>query len=287
MNRRLILAACMAASFMAAVESTIIVTAMSGIAERLGGFGLFPWVFSAYMLAQAVILPLYGRLADVYGRRQMFFVGASVFLIGSTLCGFSRNMLQLMLFRTIQGLGAGGVQPIANTIVGDIYNPAERARVQGMLSGVFGVSALIGPPLGVAIVQHGIWPVVFWMNLPIGAGAITMIALFLPDHSQVRPHVIDYQGSLLLILSTAAPILLLIQGGELNHPMCAAITAEFLLAASAFVMHERRVAEPIFPFELWRNRVIVSSSIGSLVTGYSDDGYHRLPSGVHPGRHGL
>ena len=137
-------------------------------------------------------IPSYGRLADVHGRRRVFYVGAGLFLLGSTLYGFSHSMLQLVVFRAIQSLGAGGVQPIANTIVGDIYSPAERARVQGMLPGVFGVAAVIGPSLGAFIVQYVDWPVVFWINLPIGAAAIGMIALFLPEHVQSRHrHVIS------------------------------------------------------------------------------------------------
>jgi EmrB/QacA subfamily drug resistance transporter len=265
-RRKLILAACMAASFMAAVEATIIATVMPSIANSLGGFGLYAWVFSAYMLAQAATIPLYGRLADIYGRRKVFFAGAGLFLIGSTLCGFSHTMLQLVAFRAIQGFGAGGVQPIANTIVGDIYSPAERARVQGMLSGVFGVAAVLGPSLGAFIVQYGDWPVVFWVNLPIGAAAIGMIALFLPEHVPGRQHQIDYAGSLLLMLAIAM-LMLLLQGTGLDRLTLAAFAAIFLLAGIALVLHERRIAEPMLPLELWRNRVIVSSNIGSLVTG--------------------
>jgi EmrB/QacA subfamily drug resistance transporter len=265
-RRKLILAACMAASFMAAVEATIIATVMPSIANSLGGFGLYAWVFSAYMLAQAATIPLYGRLADIYGRRRVFFAGAGLFLIGSTLCGFSHTMLQLVAFRAIQGFGAGGVQPIANTIVGDIYSPAERARVQGMLSGVFGVAAVLGPSLGAFIVQYGDWPVVFWVNLPIGAAAIAMIALFLPEQAQSRPHQIDYAGSVLLMLAIAM-LMLLLQGSGLDRPVLVAFGAIFLLAGTALVLHERRIAEPMLPLELWRNRVIVSSNIGSLVTG--------------------
>jgi len=252
---------------MAAVEATIIATAMPSIAETLGGFGLFAWMFSAYMLAQAATIPLYGRLADIYGRRQVFFIGAGLFLIGSTLCGFSHNMLQLVMFRAVQGAGAGGVQPIANTIVGDIYSPVERARVQGMLSGVFGVSAVIGPSLGAAIVQYGAWPVVFWINLPIGAAAVAMIALFLPEHAQAGPRMVDYRGSLLLILAVGALMLLLLQYAELDGFTRVAASAVFLLASLALIMQERRIPEPMLPLELWRDRVIVSSSIGSLVTG--------------------
>jgi EmrB/QacA subfamily drug resistance transporter len=265
-GRPLILAACMAASFMAAVEATIIATAMPSIATDLGGFGLFSWVFSAYMLTQAATIPVYGRLADIYGRRRIFYVGATLFLLGSTLCGFSRSMVQLVIFRAIQGLGAGGVQPIANTIVGDIYAPVERARVQGMLSGVFGVSAVIGPSLGAFIVQYGAWPVVFWINLPLGIAAIAMIAAFLPEHVQSRPHEVDYRGSLLL-LAAIAMLMLLMQGTGLSPLARAAAAAVFLLSGVTLVLHERRVAEPMLPLELWRHRVILSSSVGSLVTG--------------------
>jgi EmrB/QacA subfamily drug resistance transporter len=268
LNRRpLILAACMAASFTAAVEATVIATVMPSIAETLGGFGLFAWVFSAYMLSQAATIPLYGRLADIYGRRKVFFGAVGLFLIGSLLCGFSHNMLQLVLFRAVQGLGAGGVQPIANTIVGDIYSPVERARVQGMLSAVFGISAVFGPSLGAIMLQYGAWPVVFWVNLPIGAGALCMIALFLPEHAQARPCFVDYWGSLLLMLAIGAVMLLLEQGAELGHFARAAAMAGFLLAGLVLVVHELRIAEPMLPLELWRNKVIASGSVGSLVTG--------------------
>ncbi len=232
-RRKLILAACMAASFMAAVEATIIATVMPSIANSLGGFGLYAWVFSAYMLAQAATIPLYGRLADIYGRRRVFYAGAGLFLLGSTLCGFAHTMPQLVMFRAIQGFGAGGVQPIANTIVGDIYSPAERARVQGMLSGVFGVAAIFGPSLGAFIVQYGDWPVVFWVNLPIGAAAIAMIALFLPEHVPSRQRQIDYTGSLLLMLAIAM-LMLLLQGTSLDRLTLAAFAAKWVSPSPKF-----------------------------------------------------
>ncbi len=265
-HRPLILAACMAASFMAAVEATIMATAMPAIATSLGGFSLFAWVFSAYMLGQAATIPLYGRLADIYGRRNVFFGGVFLFLLGSTLCGFSQSMPQLVLFRAIQGLGAGGVQPIANTIVGDIYTPVERARVQGLLSGVFGVSAVIGPSLGAFIVQYGDWPVVFWINLPIGVAAIIMIALFLPEDIETRPRRVDYLGSILLMVSTGA-LLLLIQATGVDPPVMAAMIAVVLITGTGLALHQRRVTDPMLPLELWHNRVIVGGSVGSLVTG--------------------
>ena len=266
-RRPLILAACMAASFMAAVEATIMATAMPSIAADLGGFGLYAWAFSAYMLAQAATIPIYGRLADIYGRRRVFYAGAGLFLLGSTLCGFSHTMLQLVAFRALQGLGAGGVQPIANTIVGDIYTPVERARVQGMLSGVFGVSAILGPSLGAFIVQYGDWPLVFWINLPIGIAAIVMIALFLPEHASVRRRQVDYLGSAFLIIAVTLLMLLAMQGGTLAAGPLLGLLAAFILACVMLALHERATAEPMLPLELWRNRVIVSSNVGSLTTG--------------------
>lgn len=266
-RRPFILAACMAATFMAAVEATIMATAMPSIASSLGDFDLFPWAFSAYMLAQAATIPIYGRLADIYGRRNVFYAGAGLFLVGSTLCGFSHTMLQLVLFRAVQGLGAGGVQPIANTIVGDIYSPVERARVQGLLSGVFGVAAVIGPSLGACIVQFGDWPLVFWMNLPVGVIAITMIALFLPERAQTRQHRVDYAGSVLLMVLVTAIMVLAMEGTSLGRGTAAGIAAVVLLTGTALLLHERRSAEPMLPLELWRNRVIVSSNVGSLITG--------------------
>jgi EmrB/QacA subfamily drug resistance transporter len=256
-RRPLILAACMAASFMAAVEATIMATAMPSIAADLGGFDLFAWAFSAYMLAQAATIPIYGRLADIYGRRRVFYAGAGLFLLGSTLCGFSHTMLQLIAFRALQGLGAGGVQPIANTIVGDIYTPVERARVQGMLSGVFGVSAIIGPSLGAFIVQYGDWPLVFWINIPVGIAAIIMIALFLPEHAAPRQRQVDYLGSVLLMM----------KGTSLAATTALALITVLIVTCITLALHERRAAEPMLPLELWRNPVIVSSNIGSLTTG--------------------
>jgi len=140
--RRLVLAAVMMAIFMAAIDLSIVATAMPTIVAELGGFDLFNWTFAAYLLAQAVTIPIYGRLADLYGHKRVFFAGASLFLLGSTLCGLAWGMVPLIMFRALQGAGAGAVQPIATTIVGDIYGPTERARVQGYISGVWGVAAI-------------------------------------------------------------------------------------------------------------------------------------------------
>src|SRR6185437_1043365 len=172
-------------------ESSIVATAMPTIVADLGGFNLFAWVFAVYLLTQAVSIPVYGRLADIYGRKKVFYFGAGLFLVGSTLCGFAGNMQTLILFRALQGFGAGGVQPIATTILGDIYSPTERAHIQGLVSSVFGISAVLGPSLGAFLVEQVSWQLVFWVNLPIGVAAIVMVAAFLEESVEHRQHRID------------------------------------------------------------------------------------------------
>ena len=266
-RRSLVLAACLMATFMAAVESTIVATAMPTIVADLGGFALFSWVFAIYLLTQALTIPIYGRLADVYGRRKVFYVGVGVFLTGSTLCGFAPNMIWLVLFRALQGCGAGGVQPISMTICGDIYTPSERARVQGLISSVFGVSAVVGPMLGAFLVQHVSWQVVFWVNLPIGAAAIVMISLFLRETVQPRVHRIDVLGALLMMAGIGATMLLLVQGGTLPPDVAVVAGIVAVISFAALIVHEMRIPEPMLPLELWRDRVIAISSLGSGLAG--------------------
>jgi EmrB/QacA subfamily drug resistance transporter len=266
-RRTLVLAACVMATFMAAVESTIIATAMPTIVADLRGFNVFTWVFTVYLLAQAVSIPVYGRLADVYGRKRMFYAGAGLFLVGSTLCGFSTSMVQLIVFRLLQGFGAGGVQPLAMTILGDIYSPAERARVQGVVSSVFGVSAVVGPSLGAFLVEHANWQFVFWVNLPIGAAAIAMIAAFLHEDIRPRARRIDWLGSLLMLLSISALMLALVQWATLPRPVLVALIVGGLAALVVLILYERATKEPMLPLELWKNRVIVVGSVGSGLAG--------------------
>ena len=264
-RRKLVLAACLMATFMAAVESTIVATAMPTIVADLGGFSLFSWVFAVYLLTQAVSIPVYGRLADIYGRKKVFYAGAGLFLVGSTLCGFAHSMVALILFRALQGFGAGGVQPIATTILGDIYSPTERAHVQGLMSSVFGVAAVLGPSLGAFLVEQVSWQLVFWVNLPIGVAAIAMIAAFLEESVEHRPHRIDYLGSLLLMVAIAALMLVLVQGGSLPHATAIIVGAIGSLPLAVLALHEKRTPEPMLPLELWRNRIIVVGSLGGAV----------------------
>jgi EmrB/QacA subfamily drug resistance transporter len=265
-RRTMVLAACLMATFMAAVESSIVATAMPTIVADLGGFNLFSWVFAVYLLTQAVSIPIYGRLADVYGRKKVFYFGAGLFLVGSTLCGLSRNMVMLILFRALQGFGAGGVQPIATTILGDIYTPTERAHIQGLVSSVFGVSAVLGPTLGAFLVEQVSWKFVFWVNLPIGVAAIAMVAAFLTEPGEYRPRRIDYLGSLLLMFAITALMMVLVQGGTMSLLMLTVTAGVVLLSFITLGVHEAGAAEPMLPLELWRHqRVIVVGSLGGAV----------------------
>ena len=266
--RRLVLAAVMMAIFMAAIDLSIVATAMPTIVAELGGFDLFSWTFAAYLLAQAVTIPSYGRLADLYGRKRVFFAGASLFMLGSTLCGLAWGMVPLIMFRALQGAGAGAVQPIATTIVGDIYGPTERARVQGYISGVWGVAAIIGPTLGAFLVQHVSWSLVFWINLPIGAATFVMFSCFLHEHQRPRRHRIDYLGSLLMVLGAGGIMLALMQIGNSGEvATIAGLAVGGVVALTALAAQERAAPEPLLPLNLWRNRVVVVGCLAGFANG--------------------
>jgi EmrB/QacA subfamily drug resistance transporter len=257
----------MLAIFMVATDSYIVATAMPTIVADLGGFRLFSWAFAAYLLAQAVTIPIYGRLADLYGRKRVFFAGTSVFLVGSLLCGFAWGMVPLVLFRVVQGIGAGAIQPIATTIIGDIYAPVERARMQGYVSGVYGAAAILGPTLGAFVVEHVSWSLVFWVNLPIGAGTFVMLGLFLQERRVPRRHRIDYLGSALLMLGIGAPMLTLVQVGNSDVVSLAALAAAGMVALAALVVRERRAAKPMLPIQLWRNRIVAVGCLAGFFNG--------------------
>ncbi len=265
-NRPLILIACMLTMFMAAIEGTIVATAIPSIVADLGGFSLFGWVFGAYMLAQSVTIPIYGRLADLYGRKRVLFVGTAIFLTGSSLCGLAPNMVALIGFRFLQGLGAGAILPIASTIVGDIYTPAERAKIQGYLSSVWGFAGVVGPLLGAFIVSHMPWSVIFWINVPIGIATIAALALFYPEQPQRRRHAIDYPGAVLMVIAVGLLMTALFQAKALGWWTFGLLG----LSAIAFVAlfaQERTASEPLLPLGLWRNRMILSGNLGSLAIG--------------------
>ena len=267
-GRTLVLAACLMATFMAAIESTIVSTTLPTIVSQLGGFELFSWVFTTFLLTQAVSIPIYGRLADMFGRKIVFFTGVGLFLTGAILCGFASSMAMLICFRAIEGLGAGAVQPISATILGDIYTPAERAHVQGLVSSVFGVSAVIGPSLGAFLIEHMSWSMVFWINVPIGLIAVIMVGLFLRETSQPKRRPIDWPGALLLLVTAASLLLALVQGGHFSKILMGSLLATSLFSAFLLILHEKNTPHPMLPIELWRdNRIIVTCSLGSCAAG--------------------
>jgi MFS family permease len=198
----------------------------------------------------------------------VFFAGAGLFLFASGLCGLAWAMVPLILFRALQGAGAGAIQPIATTIIGDIYRPVERARLQGYISGVFGVAAVIGPLLGALLVQHVTWSLVFWINLPIGAVTFVMFGLFLHERQMPRRHRIDYLGSALMMFGAGSLMLALVEFGNSAEPLTVlALAAVGLGALCVLTVHERGAAEPILPLRLWRDRVIALGSFSGLTGG--------------------
>jgi EmrB/QacA subfamily drug resistance transporter len=267
-GRTLVLAACLMATFMAAIESTIVSTAMPTIVGSLGGFELFTWVFTIFLLTQAVSIPIYGRLADMFGRKRVFFFGVGLFLTGSILCGFAWAMVPLIAFRALQGMGAGAVQPISATILGDIYTPAERAKVQGLVSGVFGVSAILGPTLGAFLIARVSWSAVFWVSVPIGVASVLMVGAFLRETAEPKMRRIDFPGALLLLIAAGGATMALVQGGQLSGTAMTVVLTVTAIATVLLLLHEARTPEPMLPLELWRHsRVIAVGSMGSFAAG--------------------
>jgi EmrB/QacA subfamily drug resistance transporter len=269
-NRPLVLAAVMLAMFMGAIEATIVSTAMPAIVADLGGFTLYSWVFSAYLLMNAVTVLIYGKLSDLFGRKPVLFFGIILFLIGSILCGFATSMKSLIIFRLIQGFGAGAVTPIATTIVGDIYTTEERAKVQGYLASVWGISAVTGPAVGGLLVQYVSWKYVFWINIPLGILSLIGIGFFLHEKVEKKKHDIDYIGAFLLTVSISSLMFLLVEGGvrwSWDSWQILSLFVIFIFTLGIFVFQESRAKEPVMPFNIWKERSIFVANITSLTTG--------------------
>jgi EmrB/QacA subfamily drug resistance transporter len=264
-RRQAVLAASLIATFMPAVEGTIVSTAMPTIIGELGGFRFFGWVSAAYLLPMAISVPVYSKLADIFGRKRVFFAGTGIFLTGSILCGFAPTMPMLVLFRMAQGLGAGAIQPLANIILGDVYSPTERARIQGFVSLVFGVSVIGGPAIGAFIAENLRWPLVFWINLPIGAASVLMYALFLDEAPRPRDLPIDWLGCLLLLIVIGTVMLPLAPTSALAM-VGVPVIVPGLAAMVLLIRHERHAPDPIVPYRLWRGRIFLLGNLGTFIT---------------------
>lgn len=270
-NRPLVLISVMLAMFVSAVEATIVTTAMPSIASELGGFSRYSWIFSSYLLMSTVTVLIYGKLADIFGRKPILFTGLTIFLVGSILCGFAVSMEQLILFRLLQGLGAGAVMPIATTIIGDIYTTEERAKVQGYLSSVWGISAVLGPAIGGGIVYYLTWEYVFWINVPLGLLAMAGIGFFLHEPEREKKVSIDYKGAALLTASLSAILFWLVEGGQSFGRLSLVSISLIVVGLGFFVLFivvERTAKNPLMPFSIWKNPVILYANLVSFTTGF-------------------
>ena len=257
-RRWAVTAGVMTGMFIAALEATVVGTAMPTVIASLGGLSHYSWVFSAYLVTSTVTVPVWGKLSDLYGRRLLYQIGIGVFLLGTLLSGFSTSMTQLIVFRAIQGLGAGALIPLGMTIIGDTFTVEERAKMQAYFSGVWGLSSIIGPVVGGFITDQISWRWVFWVNLPIGVVAALIIGFALREPKHDKRPSIDYAGAMLLMVAISLLMLAMVEGGSgglfNSQNILLSIASAILLAIFVFV--EKRAADPIIPFDLFRNKTI-------------------------------
>jgi EmrB/QacA subfamily drug resistance transporter len=269
-RRRAVTAGIMLGSFLAALETTVVGTAMPTVIASLGGLNVYSWVVSAYLLTSTVTVPVWGRLSDLLGRKTLYTVAVIIFLLGSVFSGAATNIWWLILARAIQGLGAGGIIPLGMTINGDIYTLRERAKVQGLFSIMWGLASILGPLAGGFITQHWNWRWVFYINIPFGLAAALVVGLALKEPAKTGKPVIDYAGASWLFISITLLLIVLGESSDMrawqNPLMSLAVVGVFVFGI-LFVRTERRAEEPILPLSIFRNRIVAYGSLTGFLVG--------------------
>jgi EmrB/QacA subfamily drug resistance transporter len=289
---RAVFGALFLALWLAALDQTVVSTALPTMVADLGGLSYLSWVVTAYLLTSTVAGPLYGKFGDLYGRKIVLQVAIAVFLVGSALCGIAQDMVQLIVFRAIEGIGGGGLIVITISVIGDLIPPRERGRYQGFFGAVFGTATIVGPLVGGFLVDQLSWRWIFYINLPTGILAMAVIAAVLPSRSTRRRHAIDYAGALLLTAALSAIILFTGLGGTTfpwSSPVMLGLLAAGVAGTVAFVVVELRSPEPILPMSLFGNRNFAVASGVGLIVGLSLFGavtflpiYLQVVKGVSP-----
>lgn len=271
MQRRLVTIGVMTGMFLGALEGTVVGTAMPTVVARLGGIAIYPWVFSVYLLTSTVTMPVWGKLSDLYGRRRFYLIGIGLFMLGSALSGQSSSMIELISYRALQGLGAGALVPLGLTIVGDIYSLKERARMQGLFSGVWGLASIIGPLVGGLITDHISWRWVFYINVPFGFLAAAIVGTTLKEPPVERQARIDTKGVVSFAAAVALLMLALMEGGRSygwTSLKTLALFAASALLLGLFITWERNAPEPVIPFSLFQqNRIFRATMVNGFLAG--------------------
>ncbi|MFE4242816.1 MDR family MFS transporter [Peribacillus butanolivorans] len=268
-NQKFIVAGLLLGILMSAMDNTIVATAMGTIVSDLGGFDKFVWVTSAYMVATMASMPIFGKLSDMYGRKRFFIFGLVVFLIGSALCGMAQSIVQLSIFRAIQGIGGGALMPIAFTIIFDIFPPEKRGKLTGLFGAVFGASSVLGPLLGAYITEYSSWNWIFYVNVPIGIISLFFIMRFYKESANTQEQKIDWGGAATLVIAVISLMFALELGGEYgwdSFPIIG-LFASFLVFFISFFFFEKRAKDPIISLWLFKRRLFATSQILAILYG--------------------
>jgi EmrB/QacA subfamily drug resistance transporter len=269
-DRQLVTAAIMLGMFLAALEATAVAAAVPTAVGEMGGVARYSWVFSAYLLASTTTVPLYGKLADLYGRRRIYHIAVALFLLGSALSGLAQTLEQLILFRFLQGLGAGGVTPVAVTVIGDIYTLEERGKMQGLFSAVWAFASLVGPLLGGWITDTFSWRWIFYLNVPFGVASSLLVQRYFKEEPQRSEHKLDVLGTVSLTIAVTLLLVGLIEGPEAwgwRDPRTLGVFVASIVSLAVFFWQEMRAPEPTLPLGLFKNRLIAVASVGNTLLG--------------------